>query len=105
VDIKLHRKSLGDEMLRGEAACQLDPILGRQRRIGWQRQHDLAGDLRVLAFLRRLRRIPQHRAVGEPGIGTFRQQHRVMLRRVAVPEVEHLAGALGGDPLARILGR
>ena len=104
VHVELHREALGDEVLLGERAGQLDPVLGRQHPAGRQRQHDLAGDLGVLAALRCLGRVPQHRAVAEPGIGTLGQQHRVVLRGVPVTEVEQLADPLGGDRIAGIVG-
>ena len=66
VHVELHRKTLGDEVLLGEGPRQLDAVLVGELGIGRQRQHDLAGDLRVLAPLGRLRRVPQHRTVGEP---------------------------------------
>ena len=72
VHVELHREALGHEVLHGERPRQLDAVLVGQFRIRRQRQHDLAGDLRVLAFLRRLRGIPQHRAVGKPRRGTRR---------------------------------
>ena len=105
VHVELHRQALGDEVLLGERPRQCDAVLVGQFRIRRQRQHDLAGDLRVLALLRRLRRVPQHRAVGEPRIRAVGQQHLVVLGRVAVPEVEHLAGALRRDGGALVVRR
>ena len=66
VHVELHRQSLGDEVLLGERARQFDPVGVGQLGVRRQRQHDLAGDLRVFPPLGRLRRVPQHRAVGEP---------------------------------------
>ena len=75
-----------------------DPGIGRQR------HDDLARDLRVPALLGQFRRVPQHRGVAELLGGTLRQQHLVVLGRVAMAEVKHLAGALGLDRLAGVVG-
>ena len=63
VHVELNREALRDEVFDGEAPRELDPILRRELRVRRQRQHDLAGKLRVLAPLRRLGRIPQDRRV------------------------------------------
>ena len=104
VHVELHGKTLGDEVLLGERPCQLDAVLGGDTGVGRQRQHDLAGDLRVLAFLGGLRRVPQHRAVGEPCVRALGQQHLMVLRRVTVLEVIQLPGALRGDGRAFVVG-
>jgi len=105
VDVELHGQPLGHEVLLGEGAGQLDPVRRGQLAVGRQRQHDLARDLAVLPAFRRLGRVPQHGAVGEPRIGPLRQQHLVVFRRVAVAEVEQLARPLGLDRLAGVVGR
>ena len=105
MDVELHGQALGHEVLGGKGTGQLDPVFRRELAVGRQRQHDLAGDLGVLALLRRLGRVPQHCAVGEPGIGALGQQHLVVLGGAAMAEVEQLAGALGGDRLAGVVGR
>jgi len=104
VHIELDREALRDEVFNGKAPRELDPILRRELRVRRQRQHDLAGKLRVLAPLRRLGRIPQGGRVRELAAGAFRQQHRVMLRRVAVLEIVKRPGPLGVDRLARVVG-
>ena len=73
--------------------------------VGRQRQHDLTGDLRVLAPLGRLRRVPQHTGFPEALGRALRQQHRMVLGRVAVAEEEQLACALRGDGVAGVVGR
>ena len=105
VHVELHRQTLGDEVLRGKRVGERDPVLNADACVGRQCQHDLARDLRVLAFLGRLRRIPQHRAGAKARIGALGQQHVMVLGRVAVPEVVELARALGGDRLACVIGR
>ena len=49
VHVELDRKTLRDEVFDGKASRELDPILRRELRVRRQRQHDLAGKLRVLA--------------------------------------------------------
>lgn len=88
VHVELNRQALRDEMRLGEGAGHGDAVLGRDLGVGRQRQHDLAGDLGVLAALGRLRRVPQLARLGEPGRGAVRQQHGMVLGRVAVAEVE-----------------
>jgi hypothetical protein len=63
VHVELNGKPVGDELLLGKGARQFDPVLCCQLAIRRRRQHDLAGDPRVVALLRRLRRFPQHRTV------------------------------------------
>ena len=65
VHVELHRQALRHEVLRGERPRQLDPVLVVDPLVGRQGEHDLAGDLRVLAFLGRLRRVPQYTGVRE----------------------------------------
>ena len=59
----------------------------------------------VLAALRRLGRVPQHPGILKPAGGPRGQQHLVVYGRVAVPKIENLAGALGADGLAGVIGR
>ena len=91
-------------MLNREVAGQLDPVLRRQHPVGWQGQHDLAGDLAVLTLLRCFRRVPQHRGVGQVRTGPLGQQYLMVLGGVAVAEVEQLAGSLGRDCFAGVVG-
>ncbi len=105
VHVELHGQALGHEVLGREGAGQLDPVLSRQHPVGRQRQHDLAGDLAVLALLGRLRRVPQCCGVGQAGIRAVGQQHLVVLGGLTMAEVEQLAGALGRDRLAGVVGR
>ena len=65
VNVELNRKPLGDEMLTGEGARQFDPILVGNLGVRRQGHDDFAGDLRILATLRRLRRVPQSRGVAK----------------------------------------
>jgi len=73
VHVELHRQALGDEVLLGEGARQCDPVRVGQVGVRRQRQHDLARDLRVFSSLCGLRRVPQHRAVGEFSPGALGQ--------------------------------
>ena len=104
VHVELHRQALRHEVLRGERPRQLDPVLVGDPLVGRQGEHDLAGDLRVLAFLGRLRRVPQHTGVAKLLGRALGQQHLMMVGRVAVLEVVELARALGGDRVARVVG-
>ena len=105
VHVELHGQTLGDEMLGGERPRQLDPVLMAELAVRRQGQDDLAGDLRVLAPLRRLRRVPQGSAVGEPGAGTLGQEDLVMLGGTAVRERVPLAGALVLERRPLVVGR
>ncbi len=104
VDVELHRKTLGDEMLLREGTHQCEPVLRRDLPVGRQGEHDLAGDLGVLAALCRFRRVPQLARLAETLGRAIRQQHGMVLGRVAVAEVEHLARAFGGDLLPAVVG-
>ena len=73
VNVELNREPLGDEMLLRERARQFDPVFVRNFGIGRQRHDDFAGDLRILAPLRRLRRVPKSCGVGEFLIRAGRQ--------------------------------
>ena len=103
VNVELNREPLGDEVLRRERAREFDPVLVRNLRVRRQRHDDFAGDLRILAPLRRLRRVPQGRGVGKFFIRAGRQQHLVVLGRIAVLEVENFARALVADLGARVI--
>ena len=91
-------------MLLGEGSSHRNAVLGRHLPVGRKRQHDLTGDLGVFPALGGFRRVPQLAGFAEPLRRTLGQQHLVVLGRVAVPEVEQLARALGGDRLAAIIG-
>jgi hypothetical protein len=91
VRAELLRKLLDDEKLLRERRRQGDTVFVGQRGVRRQRQDDLAGDLGVLALLRRLRGISQHHAVGHPRPGFLRQQRLVALAWVAMLEVTDLA--------------
>ena len=104
VNVELHRQPLRDEMLLGEGAGHRNPVLGCHLPVGRQRQHDLTGDLGILPALGGFGRVPQLASPAEPLRRTLGQQHLVVLGRVAVPEVEHLARALGLDRLAGVVG-
>ena len=104
VHVELNRETLRDEVFDGKAPRELDPILRRELGVRRQRQHDLAGKLRVLAPLRRLGRIPQDRRVRELRAGALGQQHLVMLRRVAVLEIVERPRPLGMDRLPGVVG-
>jgi hypothetical protein len=103
--VELDHQALRHEVFHGKGPRQGYPVLVGQFGIGRERQHDLAGNLRVLPFFRRLRRIPQHAAIAERLGRPLGQQHLVVLGRVAVLEVEELARPLGLDRLAGVIGR
>ena len=105
MNVELNRKPLGDKMLQREGAREFDPVFVGNLGVRRQRHDDFAGDLGILATLRRLRRVPQSRGVREFRIGAFRQQHLVVLGRVAVLKVENLARALVADLGPRVIGR
>ena len=92
-------------MRLGEGAGQRDPVLVVHLGIRRQRQHDLAGNLRILAAFRRFRRVPQHAGPAESLCRTLGLQHRMVFRRVAMAKVEQLAGALRLDRLAAVIRR
>ncbi len=104
VDVELHREALGDEMLLREGAHQREPVLCGDLPVCRQCEHDLAGDLGVLAALCRFRRVPQLARLAETLGRAIGQQHGVVLGRIAVAEIEHLARAFGGDLLPAVVG-
>jgi hypothetical protein len=61
VHVQLHRQPAADEVLEGEAAHQLDPVLMAELAVRRQRHHQLARHLRVLASASRLRTQPPPR--------------------------------------------
>ena len=71
VNVELNAKAFGDKMLQREGAREFDAVLVRNLGVGRQGHDDFAGDLRILATLRRLRRVPQSRSVREFRIGVF----------------------------------
>ena len=66
MNVQLHGKPLRHKMLDCKRPRQLHPVVVAELDIGRQRQHDLARQLRVLAFLHRFRRIPQRIARRQP---------------------------------------
>ena len=104
VNVELNCQTLRDEMLLGEGAGHRDPVLGRDLTVGWQRQHDLTGDLGVLPALGGFCRVPQLGRPAKPLGRALGQQHLMVLGRVAVAEVEYLARPLGGDRLPPVIG-
>ena len=69
-----------------------------------QCEDDLASELRVLTFLGEIRGVPQHRARGEFGRRTSRQQHLMVRRRIAMLEVKQLARTVRGDGDTLVIG-
>ena len=105
VHVELHRQPLGDEVLFGERARQLDPVRVADRAF--------AGSASTIsrATWASLRRSAASAAFHSTALsanrsaGALGQQHLVVLGRVAVPEVEHLAGALRRDRRALVIRR
>ena len=95
VQVDLHREALRHKVLIRKSARHLEAVRPRDVAVRRQCQNHFARDLSVLPLFGRLRRVPQHRQIGEPQRTTGRQQDLVMLEGVplAVP-VEALAGAL-----------
>ena len=91
-------------MLSSKAARQLDPIVRADFGIGRQSQNQLPRHLRVAAPLRRLGRVPKRAASREGFRRALRQHHLVMIGRVAMGEIEHLARALRHDLVAAVIG-
>ena len=104
VHVQLHREALADKMLLGKRPHQFDAVLTGDPGIGRQGDDDLARDLRVAALLGQFRHVPQHRGFAEVLGRPRRQQDLVVLGRVAMAKVKHLAGALGLDRLAGVVG-
>jgi hypothetical protein len=104
VHVKLHRQPLADKMLLGKGPHHLDAVLRRDPGIGRQGNDDLARDLRIAPLLGQFGRVPQHARVTELLGRPLGQQHLVVLGGVAMPEVKDLAGALGLDHLAGVVG-
>ncbi len=100
----------GNELVVAAAADQLAALLGRQ--FDRQRDHDLAGDLGVLAPLGRLDLVPEAGAVMHPGRRILRSQdlravHAAAALDLALEtdlpieaplEVAHAFGLLDCDP-------
>ena len=103
MNVELDRQALRHEMLARETLDQRDAVLMGQLGIGGQRDHQLARDLRVAPPLRHFGRVPQRGRIGKARIGTFRQQHRMMIGRVAVRERKALAGAFVVNGFASII--
>ena len=102
--VELRRQPLRHEVRFGKAARQLDPVVRADFGIGRQGQNQLPRHLRVAAPLRRLGRVPKSTRVAEGFRRALRQHHLVVIGRVAMGEVEHLAGALGDDLVAAVIG-